>query len=355
MKARIIREIESLSALRAAWTKLEPAALLPMQQFIWAQACAASLTREGELRVVVVEDGNDVKAIAPLVHRQGSPCLELLGVAQLFEPADIIYSNSEVLAPLASAMVELGIPLHLRRFPAESPLTQALKTAYRFRGVLISRPDGPWPWITLDSSWREPENKFNSKRRAYLHRARRIAEEFGTVTSEILSPTPATLAPLLEEAFAIESASWKGKTGTALALDPVRGDFYRRYAAAASAKGILRLSFLRIGGRPAAMQVGVETNNRFWLMKIGYDEQFAHCSPGNLLVLETIRYAAKSSLKSVAFLGAMEPWKQQWTSEENACVVLRGYPLGWRGATTFASDLVNSAWHKLGRTLGAVK
>jgi CelD/BcsL family acetyltransferase involved in cellulose biosynthesis len=351
LKSRIIRDLESLSALRPAWTKLEQATVLPMQQFIWSQACAETFACRGELRLVVLEDGSETVAIAPLVHRQGSPCLEFLGVAQLFEPADILYSNPEVLSPLASALVELGIPLHLRRFPADSPLTQTLQKAYHFRGVLFSRPDGPWPWITLDSTWAEPENKFNSKRRAYLHRARRIAEEFGTVSTEVLTPTPATLAPLLDEAFAVEAASWKGKSGTALAMDPVRGDFYRRYATAACEQGILRLCFLRIGGRAAAMQLGVETHNRFWLMKIGYDEQFAPASPGNLLVLETVRYTAKRGLKSIAFLGAMEPWKQQWTSEENPCVVLRGYPLGWRGATTLASDLAKSAWHKLERSL----
>jgi CelD/BcsL family acetyltransferase involved in cellulose biosynthesis len=248
---------------------------------------------------------------------------------------------------LADAIVDLRVPLLLRRVPADSPLTKALAKAYHARGILICRPDGPWPWITLDAGWAEPESKFNSKRRAYLRRARRIADELGTVSSEILSPTPATLAPLLEEALAVEAASWKGKTGTALALDPVIGTFYRRYATAACAQGTLRLCFLRIDGRAAAMQVAIETGNRLWLMKIGYDEQFASCSPGNLLVRETIRHAAMNGMKSIAFMGAVEPWKEQWTHEQNPCVVLRGYPLGFRGAGSLVGDLVKAGCSKL--------
>lgn len=349
MKARIADGLDGLTAIGEAWTKLEQGALLPMQQFIWAQAWASNKSRGGELRVVVIEEGSEIKAIAPLVYRKEISRLEMLGVSELFEPMDAIWADHDSLAALATAIADLKIHLFFGRIPADSALIGALKEAFRGRGILISRPDGPWPWITLDASWAEPENKFNSKRRAYLRRARRIAEEFGTVSAEVLSPTPATLAPLLEEALAIEAASWKGKTGTALALDPMRGEFYRRYAAAACEKGILRLCFLRIGGQAAAMQLGVETGGRFWLMKIGYNEKFAPCSPGNLLVLETVRYSAQHGLKSIAFLGAMEPWKKQWTDEENPCVILRGYPWGMSGMTRLAVDMVIFGWNKLAK------
>jgi len=318
-----------------------------MQQVIWSRACVSTFLPHVDLRILVLEDGNKIVAIAPLACCKGGVRLEMLGVSTLFEPMDVVYADRDVLPALAHAMVDLRAPLLLRRVPADSPLTGALANAYRGRGTLLSRPDGPWPWITLDAGWAEPESKFNSKRRAYLRRARRIADQLGTVSHEILAPTPAMLPPLLEEALAVEAASWKGKTGTALALDPVIGTFYRRYAAAACEQGTLRLCFLRIDGRAAAMQMAIETGNRLWLMKIGYDEQFASCSPGNLLIRETIRHAALSGLKSIAFLGAVEPWKEQWTHEQNPCVVLRGYPSGFRGTVSLAGDIVKAGCAKL--------
>jgi CelD/BcsL family acetyltransferase involved in cellulose biosynthesis len=90
---------------------------------------------------------------------------------------------------------------------------------------------------------------------------------------------------------------------------------------------------------------------RLWLMKIGYDEQFAHASPGQLLMLESIRQAAGQGRQSVGLLGVMEPWKKQWTREENLCVVLRGYPYGWRGLSRFAGDLTQTTWTKCGHAL----
>ena len=47
------------------------------------------------------------------------------------------------------------------------------------------------------------------------------------------------------------------------------------------------------------MQVAVETGGRFWLLKVGYDERFARCSPGSLLLLETIRHAATTGVALV--------------------------------------------------------
>jgi len=237
------------------------------------------------------------------------------------------------------ALVDLKVPLCFRRIPADSPLSEALAKAYRGRGVFVRRPDGGWPGIALDSRWVEPENQLNAGRRSDFRRAVRIASEMGPVSSEIVTPTPSTLRPLLEEAFAVEAAGWKGETKTAMALDPLRGPFYRQYATAACEKGILRLAFLRIGREIAAMQLAVECIGGFWLHKIGFDKRFARCSPGNLLLRETIRDAAMRGLASFEFLGTIEPWVQVWTRQERPCVVLRGYPLGVAAQDTWQATL----------------
>jgi CelD/BcsL family acetyltransferase involved in cellulose biosynthesis len=318
-----------------------------MQDFIWVRAVAEVFAPSGRLQVLVLKDGGRVKAAAPLFLRGGEPCLELLGVSTLFEPADAVWADDAALHELARALASLGRPLSLKRIPESSALPRAVARAFRGRGVLISRPDAPWPFITLDPGWADPESKFGSKRRAYLRRARRLAEESGAVSYEALTPTPENFDALYEQALAVEAAGWKGDAGTSLRQDPLRGEFYRRYAQAACRKGVLRLCFLRVGGETAAMQLAVEDRDRFWLLKIGYREKFSHCSPGNLLIRESVAYAAQKGLKTIAFLGLMEPWKKQWTEEESPCVILRGYPWGIRAAARLARDVAGYAWQKL--------
>jgi CelD/BcsL family acetyltransferase involved in cellulose biosynthesis len=141
----------------------------------------------------------------------------------------------------------------------------------------------------------------------------------------------------MDRALRVEAAGWKGRERTALVHDSTRQAFFRRYAAAASSKGILRVCLLQIGDHVAAMQVAVETGGRFWLLKMGYDERFARCSPGSLLLLETIRHAALRELRSYEFLGNAESWTRTWTREVRPCVHLETYPFKARGVGGLAT------------------
>jgi CelD/BcsL family acetyltransferase involved in cellulose biosynthesis len=347
---RIIRRLDDLDELSDGWERLGAEASTPMLDHAWIRACAETFTADGELHMLAVGASPHITAVAPLVRRRaGLERLEFLGVKELQEPLDFLFSHPSALAHLANALVQLGIPLVLDRLPMDSPVVGALRSAYRRRGLVICSPSVGWSWIPLDTSWLQPEQHMNSGRRSDLRRARRIADGMGPVTAEVVSPKPNELGPLLEEAFRVEAASWKGRKGTALASDPLRRSFYRRYAAAACEKGILRLCLLRIGGRAAAVQLAVEWGRRFGLLKIGYDEEFARCSPGTLLMVASLRYAAARGLQSYEFLGEVEPWVQVWTPRVRPCVMLRAYPANALGIAALAADAGKFTWRRVSR------
>lgn len=346
----LIRKVEDLDGLKEAWKALSVSARFPMQEYTWARACAAAFLARHELHLVVVTDPTGPIAIAPLVKRRKGPVrLGLLGVEELFEPMDFICASETALRALAETLAHSRLPLNLQRVPADSPIVAALERAFRGRGVLIRRPANPYPRILLDAGWTTPEQRLSSSRRSLLRRMRRRAEQIGTVSWEVLTPEPSTLAPLLEEAFRVEAASWKGREGTALANESAKGEFFKLYAASACEEGILRLCFLRINGRPAAMQLAVEHKRGYWIFKIGYDDEFAACSPGTLLIEETVRYAAARGLTSYEFLGSVEEWTRMWTEDQYECVSLRSYPLGFNGAAAFGSDAARFAAGRIGR------
>ena len=99
----------------------------------------------------------------------------------------------------------------------------------------------------------------------------------------------------------------------------------------------------------AATQIAVVSGGGYWLLKVGYDEAFARCSPGNLLMLETLRYAAGSGLQSYEFLGSAEPWTEMWTDRLRPCVSVWAYPNNFRGAAAIASDAMRFGWQRLSR------
>lgn len=311
-----------------------------MEQFEWVAACAHSGQRS--LDVFGLHRHGELAAVAALERRSraGVSRLEMVGVAEHFEPMEFLARDQETLRRLCDSIAATGRPISCGRLPAESPTLAALKSAYARRGLVRISPQSAAPWIAIEDSWLVPESKLNSGRRSDLRRARKRAEELGPVTVEIVSPASDQLPALLDEAFLVEGKSWKGLEQTALACDAERGEFFRRYAAAACAQGTLRMCFLKIAGKVVAMQIAVEQSRRFWLLKVGYDASFSRCSPGMLMTRETIAYAAKQKLLSYEFLGTCEPWTDIWTDRRRECVAFTAYPWSLRGMTALAVDSV---------------
>ena len=349
---RIIQGVDALDEVAAAWDLLATSSGSPMQHYAWARAWAEVTSGpDVELHIIVLGQPHPT-AIAPLVrHSEGPERLVMLGADELFEPMDFLFASPSALAELLSALLQLRLPVFLKRVPADSLVVAAMKSSYRGQGLVVRRPSPGCPWIPLDEGWIQPEQRLSAGRRSDIRRARRIAERMGPVTCEVLCPTAADLEGQLEEALRVEAAGWKGRMGTSLLNDALRGRFYRRYAAAACQQGILRVCFLRIGERVAAMQLAVEGGGRFWLLKIGYDEKFARCSPGTLLALETIRYAASKGLNSYEFLGTAEAWTKMWTPHIRRCVSVWAYPRKVQGMATLTADVAQIAWRRLSRTV----
>lgn len=323
-----------------------------MQDQDWARACANAFDGSHEPHLIVAGSRQHPEAIAPLaMRRRPIRRLELLGASQISEPTDFLYANDDALAELADALLALRRPLLLERLPATSQTARAIRDRAR-RYVVICRKAPGCPFIELDARWEEPEQLFNAGRRSDLRRALRRAEKLGPVSYQVLSPSADDLDSLLDRAYRVEAAGWKGRGRTALAADATVRAFFGRYARDAAEQGILRLGMMRIGDQAAAMQIAVELRERFWLLKIGYDERFARCSPGNLLMLHTVRHAANRGLRSYEFLGMEAPWTRAWTESVRPCVTLRAYPLRPRGVFAFVADAASSALRRLTSGLG---
>jgi CelD/BcsL family acetyltransferase involved in cellulose biosynthesis len=310
-----------------------------MQSHAWAGAFAQAYGDEYELKVLVAGTNGELAAIAPLAaKRTGLGRLVFIGGCELSEPMDLVYRDAPALDRLAAAIAGLGLPMLLRRTDSRSPTVAALQRAYRRRTIFYTRQVAPAPWISLHEGWKDPESQFSPDRRSDIARARRRAERQGEVTAEVVTPRPDQLPALLEEVYRVEAAGWKGRAGTALACDDRRRAFFTSFAERAADVGMLRLAFLRIGERTAAVQLAAESAGRYWLLKVGYDEQFGRASPGTLLMLETVRYAASRGLTTFELLGTSEPWTRAWTASERKCVALRAYPPSPGGVAVAALD-----------------
>lgn len=347
LTVRTIVDLDDSDGLADSWRQLGTQ-FGPIEQYEWAVACAAY--RPDKLRIVALGRGDDLAAVLPLCLSRisGVRRWAMLGVQDHYERMDVLAADSEALARLADELSRSSRPCVFGRLPVDSPAVDALTRSFSRRSLVLTRPQIGYPYIPLDDSWRQPEEHLNSGRRSDLRRARRKAEKLGTVTFEAITPEMEQLDELLDEAFEVEARSWKGAAGTAMSCDPADVAFFRQYAQAICRQGNLRICRLRIGERTVAVQIAIIQGGGFWLLKIGYDAEYSGCSPGMLLLRDSIAYAANASLSTFEFLGRSESWIEVWTSHKRDCVAIRTYPHNPFGMAALAADVSVTTARRIG-------
>jgi CelD/BcsL family acetyltransferase involved in cellulose biosynthesis len=331
----------ALEALAPEWDRVAGMMQLPMLSHAWVMACARTLHADDQLHLITVRQHGVLTGIAPLVSRKraGITRLELIGVSSLYEPSGLVYKSETALDMLLQAIRSVGQPVLLSRIRSPTRIASRWRAHAGARGItLTARPTGTLT-VPIESSWSDYLARLPARRRYDLRRARRHAEELGKVGVRIHTPRPDEVAAMFDEFVRIEAASWKARNGSSLSQRHTLRAFFLEYVRLASLSGVVRFSFLDVGGTTVAAQLSVEYADRLWVLKIGYDESWSRCSPGWQLLAETMRYAFDNRLKSYEFLGSDEPWLHGWRTEPRALDTVAWYPASMSGLFGLATDL----------------
>jgi CelD/BcsL family acetyltransferase involved in cellulose biosynthesis len=344
------RTNDDLDALEASWPS---DALLhggPSTSFAWMRAARLAFAEGEEVQVLAAEANHRVLAATALVgsRRHGLRRQSPLGM-QLGEPIDLAGREVSGLRCLADALIRTRQLIRIDRMARNSPAIDALRQAAFGRAIAIERPANSYPYLRLDESWIAPERYLPSLERKRLARARRRAERIGRVSVEIHTPDLNELPCLLDLAFDLEAGSPQSTDDDEASLTLGQNVFFRQYAEAACMDGALRICLLRIGDHVAATQVGVESDDTFWLLKAGVDPRFSRSQPAQLLAREVLKYAAEANLRTFALWGARHTWMLAWPLAARACVSLNVYPLGIRGAAALLADTAVAGYRGLKR------
>lgn len=338
-----VTSIEALAALAEEWNELAGPDCLPVMRHEWFLSCAGSIHPESELHVLVLRSGGAVRAIAPMAISGRLACM---GVSSLYEPCDLLYDGDESLNELLAALRRCGRTVVLQRLPKASPTGGALE---RLRAVVVRRSSTSSLYAECSGSWEDFYESMSSRRRYDLRKARRMAERDGEVGVEIVRPAPREFRDLLPIVIEVEAAGWKGRRGSALKENDRLRAFFASYGEMAARQELLTLSFLKIGDRHAAVQLGVEFGGSFWVLKIGYDERWAKCSPGMQLTHEMVRYCFERGLSRYELLGAEEPWQRIWAGGEREHETAVLYPVNPSGMAGLARDAAGSLLRRIRR------
>jgi CelD/BcsL family acetyltransferase involved in cellulose biosynthesis len=341
-KHRMIERITTLGELAALgeeWNALADRQRNPLLRHEWFVAAAEAFADRERPFILLNRRAGRLVGIAPMSISKdtGTKRLEILGTPSVREPSGLIYADADALGEIIRELPLCGYPINLRRIGVES-LEARLIAENSCGSVLRSVRDGASaPYLDYAGPF-ELERSMSCRRRYDLRRAGRRAKRRGHLTIEAVAATESNVDRLLAETLRVESACYKGKTGTAVFQQPRRHHFYRLYARAAARKGLARFFLVRIDGRAVGALFAVAFAERLWTLKIGYDAAFGWCSPGVLVMHEALRYSFAQGHLGFEFLGFDSPWMRMWTQKKRSFVSPAIYPLSVRGMSGLGRD-----------------
>lgn len=347
----IIRSHEEFEAVRGSWEPLADRLENPFVGHDWLLSCVERFHEPGDLRIVLVDGPGGVVAAAPLVavRRNGYERLELIGSSAMLEPSGLLYADQPSLALLVRSLVGLGQPILLRGIDADGATLAALRTALaRTRdGVVLTHGARTSLTLPIHLPWPAFVRSMSAKMRQDVRRFQARADAMGRTTFEILAPAPSDVPGLMETLVEAERAGWTARTHTGLAYHERLRAFYQAFAVRAAGRGRLRVIVMRIAGRAAAVQFSIEAYRRLWLLAIGFDETFARCSPGFLVMHHSIRMAHERQLAALEFLGNAADWQRRWHPEERQYISAMAVPMTARALSGLVMDVIDRCARRL--------
>lgn len=168
--------------------------------------------------------------------------------------------------------------------------------------------------VPVCGSWEAYRETWSRNHRRKTERLDRQLRQAGEAQFRLAAlQDPSEVEPLLERGFEVENRCWKGTEGTSILRAPAIRDFYLRQGRQLAAWGQLELSFLELDGRAIAFEYGWAAKGVHHAFKIGYDEAFAQCSPGQLLFYHLLKeFHDAGQHRALNCLGPLNRAIQSW-------------------------------------------
>jgi CelD/BcsL family acetyltransferase involved in cellulose biosynthesis len=338
----LIENINTIDRLAPEWDELvtrthAPPFMSPGWTTAWWRAFG-----RGDLQVIIARRNGGLAGVLPVGRRARIIASPTNWHTPEYGPVveDETVATELLLALLRESPSRVSLRfLDSRRVDLDAWQEVAGSRGYRTAWRTIQRS----PYLKVEGRWEDYERGLRRSHRKDVRRVRHRLQEAGQLSTTVHDGKE-DLDSLLEEGFKIEGSGWKVERGTAIASQSQLVGFYREIAGWAARRGALRLSFLRLDGRPIAFEFGLEENRVYYLLKLGFDVAYAKYSPGKVLNHALLQRAFHEKLTSYEFLGGEARHKTVWSADVRE-------KLEWQTFAPTAAGLLNLAAFEYGRPI----
>lgn len=187
--------------------------------------------------------------------------------------------------------------------------------------------------ITLAGSFEDYWSTRGKNLRTNLRKQRKRLADEGVPLRLQLSREAHEMADAVADYGRLESAGWKSRDGTAVALDNEQGRFYRLMLEAHADIGTACVMRYWIGDTLAAMDLCIEGGGCVVVLKTAYDEGIGNgLSPALLMREEATRAIFEARrFERIEFYGRVMEWHLRWSDEVRVMYHLNAYRWAWLG------------------------
>jgi hypothetical protein len=318
-----VHSTEELRILQEEWNMLlqRSATNVPFLRheylYTWWTTLGGGEWSQGELWLGVGRNENgELIGVAPLFKTQfpdGKPGFMLLGTLEISDYLDFIVPDEKVDGFAHSLLTVLDEQetsnwqvLDLYNLPIGSPSIGALEQAAKRRGWNVIRERlQPCPVISLEGTWEDYLASLSKKQRHELRRKlRRASEHTPEVVWRIVQPDNdiEREAEILFNLMAFDTKKEEFLTSA------MRAQFLQTIKAAHE-NDWLHLSFLDVGGEPAAGALNFDYEGRLWIYNTGINPTYLSLSPGWVLLGYLIQWAIENNRHTIDFMRGDETYK----------------------------------------------
>jgi hypothetical protein len=322
--------LEGLEPYAAAWDRLAHDAPqgVPMLSHAWVSSFLEHLLRPDDPWCCLLAfDGAELVGVLPVIgpfrHAIMGECFTAPDNVDV-RVGDLLAAEGReaevVPALLDHLMSDPGFGrLRLGKLLPDSP---ALRLNEFMPGVRVfAEPDGHGSFIRIEGSYEAHLARLSSGFRNNLKRAKKKLDRLDKVEEAYLSGAAAG-EEHIRPFFELEGSGWKGREGSAILSSERHTAFFTALARRLARAGLLEWHFLTLDGALLAGHLAARTHRKVTLWKVAYDERYADCAPGKLLLLRLIeRSYASGDIDEINQVSDQD-WHRDWRMDRRPYVSL---------------------------------
>jgi len=335
MKIRVVTEYREFLELKDQWNDLLQKSLHPLVFLThqWIDTWWKAFGTGKSLFILLVHDGNELTAIAPLMIHEGDDILlgkpriaikarKIEFIANVHSNrADIILGNKpsesieEIIKFLSGDCSNYWDIISLEYLLLNSASTMFLKDTLKKKNIPYKQyPLMSSPYLPINCTWNEYEQNLSKRYKNGIVRKIKKLSKKGNVILKKYQDT-SDVGHILDQLFTIASKSWKEKENTALSSTEQTRAFYTDLAYTAAKEGWLELYILYLDAVPLVFDFSLKFENRLLSLKTEYDENYSEYSVGHALKWKQLEGIFDSGFAEYDLLGPSMPWKKIYCGE----------------------------------------